>query len=52
MVGHDITWSLVCGNDDALNYDQYFDLFKIQPVDMAERKLQGSRTPLSPAIFG
>lgn len=41
MVGHDITWGLVCGNDDAITYDQYFDVFKVQPRDMAERKLQG-----------
>lgn len=41
MVGHDITWGLVCGNDDAVTYDQYFDVFKIEPKDMMERKLQG-----------
>lgn len=41
MVGHDITWGLVCGNDDSITYDQYFDIFKICPVDLAERKMQG-----------
>lgn len=41
MVGHDITWGLVCGNDDAVTYDQYFDIFKIEPREMVERKMQG-----------
>merc|ERR1711862_790647 len=41
MVGHDITWGLVCGNDDAITYDQFFDVFKIQPRDIVERKLHG-----------
>lgn len=41
MVGHDITWGLVCGNDDMSTYDMYFDIFKIQPIEAADRRLQG-----------
>eukprot|EP00427_Karlodinium_veneficum_P044376 CAMPEP_0169270782 /NCGR_PEP_ID=MMETSP1016-20121227/49334_1 /TAXON_ID=342587 /ORGANISM="Karlodinium micrum, Strain CCMP2283" /LENGTH=81 /DNA_ID=CAMNT_0009356217 /DNA_START=21 /DNA_END=266 /DNA_ORIENTATION=+ len=40
MVGHDITWGLVCGNDDAITYDYYYDVFKI-PKETADRRLQG-----------
>jgi len=41
MVGHDISWGFVCGVDDSSSYDQYYDIFKIQPEENMDRRLQG-----------
>jgi hypothetical protein len=41
MAGHDISWGLVSGLDDPSTYDKYYDVFKIQPADQGERRLQG-----------
>jgi len=41
IAGQDITWALLCGNDVAANYNQYYDVFKIQPPGTLDRKLQG-----------
>jgi len=41
MSGHDISWGLVVGDDAEETLDKFYDLFKIQPPDLADRKLQG-----------
>merc|ERR1719401_1800022 len=41
MAGNDITWGLLCGNDDAITYNEYYDVFKITPVESVDRRLQG-----------
>jgi len=41
MTGRDITWGLVCGEDTEENMDKFFDLFKIQPKEAADKRLQG-----------
>jgi len=41
MTGRDITWGLVCGEDSEENMDHFYDLFKIQPKEAADKRLQG-----------
>jgi len=41
MTGHDITWGLVIGDDAEELIDKYYDLYKIQPKEAADKKLQG-----------
>lgn len=41
MTGKDITWGLVCGEDNEDNMNKFFDLFKIQPAEAADKRLQG-----------
>ncbi|CAK9017952.1 Neuferricin homolog (Cytochrome b5 domain-containing protein 2 homolog) [Durusdinium trenchii] len=41
MTGKDITWALVSGEDSEENMDKFYDIFKIQPQDAADRRLQG-----------
>eukprot|EP00930_Biecheleria_cincta_P096626 TRINITY_DN88445_c0_g1_i1.p1 TRINITY_DN88445_c0_g1~~TRINITY_DN88445_c0_g1_i1.p1 ORF type:complete len:448 (+),score=90.57 TRINITY_DN88445_c0_g1_i1:54-1397(+) len=41
MTGRDITWGLVCGDDSEENIDKFYDLFKIQPKEAADKRLQG-----------
>ncbi|CAJ1383285.1 unnamed protein product [Effrenium voratum] len=41
MTGKDITWALVSGEDSEENMDKFYDLFKIQPAEAADRRLQG-----------
>eukprot|EP00930_Biecheleria_cincta_P035895 TRINITY_DN24651_c0_g1_i1.p1 TRINITY_DN24651_c0_g1~~TRINITY_DN24651_c0_g1_i1.p1 ORF type:complete len:563 (-),score=132.72 TRINITY_DN24651_c0_g1_i1:314-2002(-) len=41
MTGKDITWGLVCGEDNEDNTNKFFDLFKIQPAEAADKRLQG-----------
>eukprot|EP00434_Breviolum_minutum_P025994 symbB.v1.2.022977.t1/scaffold2063.1/size90803/5 len=41
MTGKDITWALVSGEDTEEQMDKFYDLFKIQPMEAADRRLQG-----------
>jgi len=41
MTGRDITWGLVCGDDSEENMDKFYDFFKIQPKETADKRLQG-----------
>eukprot|EP00931_Biecheleriopsis_adriatica_P078090 TRINITY_DN5155_c1_g6_i1.p1 TRINITY_DN5155_c1_g6~~TRINITY_DN5155_c1_g6_i1.p1 ORF type:complete len:444 (-),score=118.01 TRINITY_DN5155_c1_g6_i1:62-1393(-) len=41
MTGHDITWGLVSGEDSEENMDKFYDIFKIQPKEAADKRLQG-----------
>jgi len=41
MVGHDITWGLVCANDAEIEFDKYYDIYKTSPEDKMEKQLQG-----------
>lgn len=41
MTGHDMTWGLVSGDDDQQFMDTFYDIFKLQPPERADRKLQG-----------
>lgn len=41
MTGKDITWALVSGEDTEEQMDKFYDLFKIQPAESADRRLQG-----------
>jgi hypothetical protein len=41
MAGHDISWGLIIADDSEETLDKYYDIFKIQPADVADQKLQG-----------
>merc|ERR550525_131741 len=41
MTGRDITWGLLRGDDAEEHMDKYYDVFKISPTEVADRKLQG-----------
>eukprot|EP00439_Symbiodinium_sp_Y106_P086110 s679_g31.t1 len=41
MTGKDITWALMSGEDTEETMDKFYDVFKIQPAEAADRRLQG-----------